>query len=121
MKIPDKLNIYMASDFAVSEPRGENSDPDWTEHGVFGIGPDDSLYVIDWWSGQTTPDVWIDSLLDLQAKHKPMCWFGEGGVIRRSIEPFLTKLARERRVDSPRPSDTNARWLMVRPQRQAGE
>ena len=100
MKLPSKLNVYMASDFAVSEPRGENSDPDWTEHGVFGIGPDDSLYVLDWWSGQTTPDVWIDSLLDLQAKHKPMCWFGEGGVIRRSIEPFLTKRARERRVYS---------------------
>ncbi len=97
MNLPPKLNVYMASDFAVTEPEGER-DPDYTEHGVFGMGPDDVLFVVDWWHGQTTPDVWIDSLLDLQAKHKPLCWFGEGGVIRRSIEPFLVKRARERQV-----------------------
>lgn len=97
--LPDKLNVYMASDFAVTEPRDAERDPDYTEHGVFGLGGDgDCIFVLDWWSGQTTPDTWIESLLDLQAKWKPFCWFGEGGVIRRAVEPFLTKRARERKV-----------------------
>jgi hypothetical protein len=41
-----------------------------------------SLYALDWWSGQETADVWIDKLLDLQAKWKPMRIWGESGVIR---------------------------------------
>jgi predicted phage terminase large subunit-like protein len=95
--LPSEMNIYMASDFAVSEVE-ENSDPDWTEHGVFGVGPDEKTYVLDWWSGQATADVWIDGLLDLASKWKPLLWVGEGGVIRRSIEPFLTKRMRERGI-----------------------
>ena len=92
---PETLNKFVASDFAVTEG-GEGADPDWTEHGVFGIAPDDTIYLVDWWSGQTTSDQWIESLLDLIAKHKPLGWFGEAGVIRRAIEPFLRKRMRER-------------------------
>ena len=29
-------------------------------------------------------------------KYKPDCWFGESGVIRRSIEPFLIRRMTER-------------------------
>jgi predicted phage terminase large subunit-like protein len=54
--------------------------------------------VLDWWYGQTAADGWIESLLDLMAKWKPVTWFGEAGVIRRSVEPFLVKRMRERRV-----------------------
>ena len=94
---PKHMNIYMSADFAVTEPRS-GADPDYTEFGIFGIGPDDTLYVLDWWSGQTTPDVWIDAALSLIAKWKPLGVFCEGGVIRRSVEPFLNKRARERKV-----------------------
>lgn len=92
-----QVNVYMASDFAVTEPR-EGSDPDSTEHGVFGLSQDGTLYVLDWWSGQTTPDVWIDAAIDLIAKWKPRAWFREGGVIRRAVEPFILRRARERNV-----------------------
>ena len=95
--LPEHLNIYMASDFGVTEAR-DGRDPDSTEHGVFGVDHEDNLYVLDWWHGQTTPDAWINSLLDLQAKHRPLCWFGEGGVIRRAVEPFFSKRVRERRI-----------------------
>lgn len=96
-KLLPPLKIYSASDFAVTEPRpGQNAD--YTEHGWFGISPTDDLYVLDWWFGQTAADVWIDALLDKCASAKPMCWFGEGGVIRRAIEPFLVKRMRERRI-----------------------
>lgn len=90
---PSFLRIYMASDFAVTDGSG-----DYTEHGVFGIDPDDNIFVLDWWYGQTASDEWIESLLDLIERYKPVTWFGEAGVIRRSIEPFLTKRMRERKV-----------------------
>ncbi len=92
-KLPKHLNVYVCSDFAVTEGGG-----DYTEHGTFGVDADDNLYIIDWWSGQTTADVWIDSLIDLFSEHKPLAWFGEAGQIRRAIEPFLTKRMRERKT-----------------------
>lgn len=89
---PAHLRIYMASDFAVTDGEG-----DFTEHGVFGVDPDDNVFVLDWWFGQTAADIWIDSLLDLVDKWKPVTWYGEAGVIRRAVEPFLAKRMRERR------------------------
>jgi len=94
---PSSLNIYMSSDFAVAEPR-EGRDPDRTEHGVFGLAPDDRMYVLDWWHGQVTPDKWIEVLIDLIAKWRPICWFGEGGVIRHAIEALLSRRMIERRI-----------------------
>lgn len=94
---PKDLNIYVVSDFAVTEPSA-GRDPDYTEHGVFGLGADDVLYVLDWWSGQATADVWIDELLRLVKKWKPACWFGEGGVIARATEPLLARTMREKRI-----------------------
>jgi predicted phage terminase large subunit-like protein len=94
---PESLSIFGASDYGVSEA-ADGKNPDFTEHGIFGVGPDDRLYVLDWWYGQTTADVWIDAKLDMMAKWKPLTWFGEGGVIRKSVEPFLNKRMMERRV-----------------------
>lgn len=96
-KLPP-VRIYMASDYAVTEPEDEQHEPDYTEHGVFGVDPDDNLIVIDWWYGQTNSDVWIDKLIDKFKLHKPLVAFGEGGVIRKSIEPFLKKRMTERKA-----------------------
>lgn len=116
---PKHLHIYGASDYAVTDGSG-----DFTEHGVFGIDPNDDLYILDWWSDQTTSDKWIESELDLIHVHKPLFWVGEAGPIRRSIEPFLTKRSRERKVycrfewlasihDKPtRARAFQARWAM---------
>lgn len=90
---PKHLHIYICSDYAVTDSGG-----DYTEHGVFGIDPDGNIYLLDWWSGQTSSDVWIESLLDLVARHKPFAVFGETGVIRKSVEPYLTRRSRERKV-----------------------
>jgi predicted phage terminase large subunit-like protein len=92
-KLPDNLYYYGASDYAVTDSGG-----DYTEHGIFGVDADSNIYVVDWWRGQTTPDIWIEKKLDLVKKWKPLKWFGEGGVIRRSVEPFLIKRMRERRT-----------------------
>lgn len=90
---PAHLNYYITSDYAVTHDGG-----DYTEHAVFGICPDGNLYVIDWWSGQQTTDVWIDALLDLVKQYKPFAVFGETGVIRKAIEPPLRARARERNI-----------------------
>lgn len=89
--LPDLLNIYAASDYAVTEDDG-----DFTEHGVFGVDQNSNIYVLDWWYGKTASDKWIESKCDLIIKHKPKCWFGESGPIRRSIEPFLMRRMQER-------------------------
>ena len=94
---PDALRVYMASDFAVTEAT-EGGSPDYTEHGVFGVDSANNLHVLDWWHGRTTPDVWIEQLVDMFSFWKPICWFGEGGVIRRSVEPFLKKRMLEQKT-----------------------
>lgn len=83
-ELPSKLNYYGASDYAVTD-----GDGDYTEHGVIGVDFSKNIYVADWWRGQTTSDVWIDKKCDLILAHKPLCWFGESGPIRRAVEPFM--------------------------------
>lgn len=77
---------FGASDYAVSEGKG-----DYTESGICGFDKDENLWLLDWWSGQTAPDVWIDEQLELARRHEPYVWVAEGGVIRRSVEPFLKR------------------------------
>jgi predicted phage terminase large subunit-like protein len=88
---PDRLHIYGASDYAVTEGGG-----DFTEHGVFGIDFSGKPYVLDWWRGQTQSDKWIEAQCDLIKLWKPLVWFGEAGPIRRAIEPFLMRRITER-------------------------
>lgn len=90
---PKELSKYGASDYAVTEGGG-----DYTEHGVSGFDTHEDLYVLNWWSGQKTPDVWIGEELRLAKVYRPLAWVAEGGPIRRSIEPFLTKSMREQNV-----------------------
>lgn len=93
---PLGLRVYAASDYAVTDPEDTDSEPDFTEHGVFGVDPDWNIFVLDWWNEQTTADIWISSQLDLVQKWRPQLWFGEGGVIRRATEPLLKRMTRER-------------------------
>jgi predicted phage terminase large subunit-like protein len=93
--LPSTLYIYGASDYAVTEGKG-----DYTEHGVFGVDWDGDLWVLDWWYGQTEPDKWIEAQCDLILKHSPITWFGESGPIRRATEPSLKKRMESRRAYS---------------------
>jgi predicted phage terminase large subunit-like protein len=87
-------HVYITSDFAVTE-----GDGDFTELGVWGYGSGDKLIQLDWWHGQKTSDVWIEQLLDLVAKWRPLCFFGEAGVIEKAIRPALQRRMTERRVN----------------------
>jgi hypothetical protein len=91
-KTPPKLNHFISSDFAVTE-----GDGDFTEIGTHGIDQNDDLYLaVDYWYGQKSADFWVETICDQILKNKPFAHFGESGVIRRSVEPFLKKRMRER-------------------------
>lgn len=90
---PERLSIYIASDYAVTPDGG-----DFTEHGVWGMAPNGDLYALDWWYGQTDPAEWIDAWLELCAKHKPQAAFEEAGVILRAVDSAITKRQRETRI-----------------------
>jgi predicted phage terminase large subunit-like protein len=87
------VRYYGTSDYAVTDGGG-----DYTVHRIWGIDKDGEIYRVDGWRGQTTSDVWIERKLDLIAKHKPIAWFGEGGVIQKAVEPALKRRMRERKV-----------------------
>jgi predicted phage terminase large subunit-like protein len=88
---PLGLRIIGASDYAVTPDGG-----DWTEHGIAGIAPDGSLYLLDWWRGQTGPEEWIERKIDMIIRHKPLAWFGETGPIRRATEGSIKARMTER-------------------------
>jgi hypothetical protein len=91
---PSKLkggHCYATGDFAVTE-----GDGDFTELGTHRYLGDTLYLACDGWHGQTSADQWIERLIEQFARHKPLCFFGESGPIRRSIEPFLVRRMRER-------------------------
>lgn len=83
---------YTTGDFAVTEGGG-----DFTELGTHVYSSDTLYLALEGWRGQTSADTWIETLIDQFMRHKPLCFYGESGPIRRSIEPFLTRRMRERR------------------------
>ena len=89
---PRLLRHYGASDCALTE-----GDGDFTELGIAGVDTEDNIYLIDWYSGQVTMDVWIEKQLDLVRTHKPLLWASEAGQIKRASEPYLNKAMRDRK------------------------
>lgn len=87
------LRYYGTSDYAVTEGGG-----DYTVHRVWGIDASGAVYRVDGWRGQTTPDVWIEEKLNLIQQWKPLAWFGEAGVIKKAVDPILSRRMRERKV-----------------------
>ena len=89
----DTLRTYAASDYAVTSKGG-----DYTVHLIVGADPDSNLYLLDLWRGQTTPDVWVEKMLDMVEQWRPMMWAEESGQIKASVGPFIDKRMFERRV-----------------------
>lgn len=83
---------FGSSDCATTKDAG-----DFTEHGVFRVTPEGDIYITDWWSGQESSDVWIESQLDLAKYYDIKMWSGETGVIRQATEPFLKRRMLERK------------------------
>lgn len=89
----DTMRVYGASDYAVTADGG-----DYTVHGVVGVDPNDDIYLLDWWRGQTSSDVWIEEFLRLVKRYKPLQWEEESGQILKSLDPFIIRRMREEKV-----------------------
>lgn len=89
----DTLRIYGASDYAVTEDDG-----DFTVHVIVGIDPEENMYLLDLWRGQTDSSEWVESFCDLVEKYKPLAWAEEGGQIRGAVGPFLKQRMRKRKA-----------------------
>lgn len=97
-KEPARLNLYMASDYAgAPDPDEPDREPDWTEHGVWGIDSGGDLWAVDWWSGQEDPSVWIAAWLALVRRHRPLRAFEEKGVILRTVDGSISEAMRRQR------------------------
>lgn len=71
---------------------------DYTCHLVVGVDPDNKLYLLDLWRGQTTPDLWVERMLDMAKLWRPISWAEEGGQIKSSVGPFIEKRMMERKI-----------------------
>lgn len=99
-KHPERLSLYLASDYAVTDVDDDTvqHEPDFTEHGCWGLDENGELWAVDWWSGQTDPHVWIQAWIALAKRHKPLMAFEEAGVIHRSQNAAINKAMREKQV-----------------------
>lgn len=86
----DTLNIYGASDYAVTADGG-----DYTVHGVVGIDPDDNLWLLDLWRKQAASDEWVEEFCNMVLRWKPIGWAEETGQIKAGVGPFLGRRQRE--------------------------
>jgi predicted phage terminase large subunit-like protein len=93
--LPLTLAIYGASDYATMEARKGKSEPDYTEHGVWGIDHRGHLWALDWWSGQRETDTSITQFIRLVGLHKPIRWWNEGGVIDKALGPVIRRAMQE--------------------------
>jgi hypothetical protein len=98
---PEKLTIYGASDYAVTELEPEKikiGKIDKTEHGVVGMDDKGDLWFLDWKTDQGGgTGVTIPAFVDLVEQHKPVMWWDEGGTIDKAIRPAARREMRERR------------------------
>jgi len=96
--LPKSLRIYGASDMATMEPKAGKKEPDFTEHGVWGLDANSELWAVDWWSGQVETDKGINQWLRLVRQWKPIKWFDEGGLIDKAIGPAKRKAMRDQKT-----------------------
>lgn len=93
MPDPKTMRVYGASDFAVSEDKG-----DYTVHVVVGIGPGNKMYLLDVWRAQKDAAVSVQAFLDLVKKWKPIAWSMESGQIDAAVGPFMRRMMMDEKV-----------------------
>lgn len=92
---PERLHRYITSDFAVTS-ENDASDPDYTVFGDWGIDSEGHWWLLNRYKERTTADKWIDVLTGWFKTTQYMKFFGEGGQIRRSVEPFLSTVMKSK-------------------------
>jgi predicted phage terminase large subunit-like protein len=98
---PKRLRLYLSSDYAVTDPtelEDTTREPDFTEFGVFGVDENGEVWLVDWYSEQADPQVWIRVLVNMLRKHGIRLMFEEAGVIHRSQKSAIDNILRRKRV-----------------------
>jgi predicted phage terminase large subunit-like protein len=86
-QLPKHAQFYGASDYAVTQDGG-----DWTTHVVGAVAGNhmmEDLYLVDYWTGQTSSDTWISEFCDMVLRWKPTDWAEEHGQISKSLGPMI--------------------------------
>ncbi|MGO1069309.1 hypothetical protein [Lysobacter sp. CA199] len=98
-ELPKRLRFYLISDFAVTEEEIDN-DPDYSEHGLWGVDAAGEWWAVGWWSGQVETDESIDAAFEFieDKKRKPLRWIGEQGVIEKALGPHIRREMKKRRA-----------------------
>lgn len=87
--LPAILRVYGATDWATMEPKAGKKEPDFTEHGVWGVDAANNLYALDWWHKQVETDIGTREFIRLIKRYKPAHWWNEGSLIEKSIAPYV--------------------------------
>lgn len=90
--LPSKMDYYISWDGAVSDA----DSADETVIAVWGVDTAGRIHMVTVWRARATMDVWISQLVTLAQQWKPAAIVGEGGVIRRAAEPYLSREMRAR-------------------------
>lgn len=98
--LPLTLRIYGASDYATMDPE-PGKDPDFTEHGVFGMDSIGDLWALDWYFKQCQTDKGIGEFIRLGKRYRPVRWWNEGGVIDKAIGPTIRESMRTKQYYVP--------------------
>ena len=88
------LRVYAASDWALSP----HARADWSVHLIVGMDDKGTLWALDLWRKQASPEVTAAALLDLAARWKPVAWAEENSVVEKGVGPLVDRMARERGV-----------------------
>lgn len=96
--LPRYLRNYGASDYATMEPQKGKKEPDFTEHGVWSIDSQGRLFARAWWFKQAETEKSVAAFLKLVRLWKPVKWWNEGGLIDKSLAPWIRKEMRRNRT-----------------------
>ena len=96
-ELPKHLMVYGSSDLAVTK-KTLKTNPDFSEHGIWGVDEVGELWGLDWWFGQKDLGATIDAQLSLVKQWGPREWFDEKGVIKNAAAPLLALKMREAKV-----------------------
>lgn len=92
--LPSDLRRYSTWDLAV----GQQDRNDWTVGVVFGVDPENTIYIIDVLRQRIAPDDLVDLMIDTHLEHRTELDGVEKGHIQMSIGPFFETRLSERRV-----------------------
>lgn len=86
--LPPELAFFGASDYALTKEESSLT-KDETCHAIFGVDKLSNIYLVKLFTGMVDSVEGVSEMIDLMEQYRPTIWFGEKGIIRQSLEPFI--------------------------------